>query len=432
MFLTYNGVSLSVEHVTGYTVRRVYDPSGCDYLYDHHRLAVRAIWNPRATADGTKVAGESFANLRATLMTPRKLLLFEIPNSGGTKKTVISSPFKDPAGDRYPCDCNNGPKPIGFNVVGVVGEKTMIIDFEIETWVRECTRSKPIISHRWEMSHSIDRDFLTTRTINGIAIFRTDWLNGVLSPLVVSPDQFRGWLFHPVPYGFQRQGIQCSLSPDNTTLRYQITDVQQYAYITPPYRGIVRVDVSTMIAQGQYDWAKAFQGSPIAAIPKTRNQVTIRVWGRPGCSPQIRHAAIGKMCASAGFGQKGQKILGFPVASVFFHGMYLFHSATSPYSEAVYDVNVGPIQELLLGGGVFNGQMAAQDVFVVFDKNAPPVPTTNPGSEPPAKMAGTRELKQALVSQFFSEPCDLPNEVDRGATPEDQAGFGVVGPGDLT
>lgn len=427
MFLTYNSIELQIEHIVSYEKRAVYDPSGVDYLYTHHRLVVRAVWNPAATSNVGQVAAISITELEAALMAPRQLLRLDVPNSGGAVNNVLYSPLRDPVGDQYPCDANNGPKPISFSVVGVVGQKTMICDFAIETWVKNCATNYSILSHRWEMSHQIDQNFLTTRTISGLAILRTDWLNQVGAPQL-SPDQYRGWLFHPVPDNYQRT-IQIQLSADNTSLRYVITDVEQVYNILPAYRAIIRADVSYSQFTGQIDvnWtglgtaaalaatgAGALPAAIIAAssisFPKTRFQLNIRLWGRRWCSINTFRAAAANIAAAMRFGTQ-PVLLGIVLPRWFFQTSFENFSLTSSYWESalVAEVAAGASAfQQTVGIGPASGTFTANSVFNYQDGQ-----TSNPGgpiaSQGPTTMYGNREAVQLLIAQMFKEPCALPN-----------------------
>ncbi|MEG7727158.1 hypothetical protein U2063_15335, partial [Listeria monocytogenes] len=88
------------------------------------------------------------------------------------------------------CDVNNGPTPLYCNIVAVHGNGTMIVDWAVEAWFNECEIMQGVLSNRWTMSHDIDTDFWTTRTTEGVAIFRADVLFGSLGNFQVA-DNYR-------------------------------------------------------------------------------------------------------------------------------------------------------------------------------------------------------------------------------------------------
>jgi hypothetical protein len=125
----------------------------------------------------------------------------------------------------FSVDSSNGPTPLFCNVIKGPGGRSFIVDYGIETCLRECnleTSTYPSIflSHRWEMRHEIDDDFFTSRVIEGHVIFDT----ARLAQGMVNPDDYRGSLFHPVPNDFQRTSISVRVNEDNTAADYMLVD----------------------------------------------------------------------------------------------------------------------------------------------------------------------------------------------------------------
>ena len=159
-------------------------------------------------------------------------------------------------------DLTNGPKPVSCDVIEIEGIKTFKIDFVVTCTTNEVQqtnvgpitsqqghdsttrvgsrstyRVSPLLCHEWEMSHDVDQDFWTTRTITGRAVFRQDIMraNGLI------PDQLRYWIGHPVPPGFSRQSVKVSQLPDGLTLAYSVVD-RQRSY-TPDPNVVTRVEI---------------------------------------------------------------------------------------------------------------------------------------------------------------------------------------------
>lgn len=221
MIVTYNGVSLEIEHIARWDQRVVYGPDDADPLYIHHRLGVLCVFNPRATADEGAVAIASIASLRHRLLEPRKRLKVVINDRVG-----LELPLQKEANVWYRTDANNGPHPIAANVQAIQGTKTAIVFFDIEAYEPfKCPdKTASVLSHRWDMTHEFSGpEYYTSRTITGHAVFRTDLLldaNNV-------PDDFRNRLAHPVAANFMRQQVRVRQNSEGNAVDYTIVDVEQ-------------------------------------------------------------------------------------------------------------------------------------------------------------------------------------------------------------
>jgi len=278
----YNGVMLQLTNILDLRQHAVYSDDGSDYLYTHFFLDCECIWNPLATADrntgavpivGTvegvsppiggggftsvpndlTIAGWlpivsavgflpaiSIGNLRQTLLKPRGLLIVAIGNDillispNRIDARVVPGINVNPTTLRAPVDAKTGPHPITADLIGFHGLKSIKMRFTIETWVNECSAAKFLLSNRWEVTQNVDSEhYLTTRTVKGKAVFRSDTLAllALASPAVFPsgavPDDFRRALFIPEPAGFQRKDISVTQSQDGTTVDYQFTDEEQ-------------------------------------------------------------------------------------------------------------------------------------------------------------------------------------------------------------
>lgn len=84
-----------------------------------------------------------------------------------------------------------------------------------------------MLSHRWGMSFGWNPDtHLRTQTIVGEATFRAD----VLALRHLTADQLRGYLWHPIPEGYQRHPVgegDVTISPDGLGVQYKVHDEQR-------------------------------------------------------------------------------------------------------------------------------------------------------------------------------------------------------------
>lgn len=259
MLLQYNGIDLEIERVVRFEMEAVYSDDGVDFLYNHAVIAVRAVWNSSATSFDGAVAAASLqgtsqaSSLRFQLMVPRRPLFFTVPSSNAQGYEEIIVQPEEVAGNvpdaihdddgnaRYPSDAQNGPKPLYMNVVNVLGENTMIIDYCVETWIGECDAGYALLSTRWEMSQTTDIDNYTTQTVRGIAKFRSDYLYQDIAG-GANPDDWRRLVVTPVPMNCRRYPATFVQSSDGTELRWETVDVEQPMNVTPIHRRITRVE----------------------------------------------------------------------------------------------------------------------------------------------------------------------------------------------
>ena len=269
MRLQYAGyIFEDVGLTTPYEMEAVF--RGPDYLYTRHRISIRAVLHPLATsvnASGVNNAGiagqlpaETLENIRLKLMQPRQNLLFLVGPSTSGGQLVCSPP------PGFSCDANNGPIPLRCHVVNWIGFRTALVDFTIETYVRDFLSPSvgplpggpvgpALLSHRWAMTQDIDEDYKTTRTISGQAIFRTDAMQSLNS----TPDNWRGIINFPIPNFWKRESVKVALNEDNNTLDYEIVDKEYYVLQTNA--NVTRVDAH-MTYQGSRSNA-AFAASAV-------------------------------------------------------------------------------------------------------------------------------------------------------------------------
>lgn len=254
--LTYNGISLFPCQVLDYRKDYVYD--GPVYLWTKHTIRVRGVYNPATTSWAQNdpqnpvpvpaVGALTEEAVRHFLAQPRQYLVYSV----GNVPVLTSPPLANVNGNVTPlgCDANNGPFPTVGAVTRVSGAKTFVVEAEFSTCINECWRYRSAatlglaLSQRWEMSHDIDEDFYTTRTVRGHVIFRTDLMQPVGNLPQAFPDDFRNFLFHPVPPNFKRENIRVVAHPDGHRLDYSFTDVEQAVNMTTAVTqvGVTRIE----------------------------------------------------------------------------------------------------------------------------------------------------------------------------------------------
>lgn len=249
--IEYNGIVFDTVRSDPWEVEAVYD--GPTYLYTRTVISCTGVLNPEAMSFERNAAGvvnrggglygaATRLNIEHALMQPRKKLVVSV----GTV-TTLSSPLPG-----FTVDAFNGPKPLYVNVLETDGDKTMIIQFIVETCLNRCPGAAPpiVLSHRWVANDEIVMPhYLTTRTIHGHAILRTDRM---LSAGVI-PDDFRAAFFHPVPGDLQRSDINVTVTEDGEAVEYDVMDQERLVNISANGKvisgtlvnGITDIDVTT-------------------------------------------------------------------------------------------------------------------------------------------------------------------------------------------
>jgi hypothetical protein len=231
--ITYNNVELKVTLLHTWEREPIYDAAD-NYLYTRHRIAVAAVYNPKATSydfvnfapreRADKMPAETDVAVREALELPRKTLLVEIDG-----EDVLATPEQGKT-----TDVCNGPTPSVHRWTKIHGSRTIEIDWTVEACVidKSLAGTRPILlSHVWKMSEDIDQDYFATRTIQGKAVFRRDLLEVENAN---KPDDYRGFFMHAVHAGMKRVHIDVEAPEDGRTLLYTVVDRDQKAWSSLP------------------------------------------------------------------------------------------------------------------------------------------------------------------------------------------------------
>lgn len=162
------------------------------------------------------------------------------PPTGSLVNLIIASPLQG-----YIVDCNNGPKPHLFDVIGDYGDgNSYVVVWGVETFINEATLNGiapalALLSNRFSQGHSVDDEGFTTITTTGTAIFRSD----LIYANQISPDSLRASMFIPIPLGFTRhidyvRGLESSVG-----ITYGYTDTQVKSnFVAGPYTNAVKIN----------------------------------------------------------------------------------------------------------------------------------------------------------------------------------------------
>ena len=297
--VVYAGFGFQVERVVKWEHHPVYSEDGVDFLYNHITLGVVAVFNYAASATNARggfgdVAPLSVKNLRHLMLQPRQQLTVRV---GAV--TVLESPArrKNKAGDFvsnpvfYPCDAKNGPNPLAFNVLSIEGVKTMVVYFEVETWINDCDGPPPFVSHRWQMQHEIDELHYTTRVVTGTIVFRRDYMLNFPGQTRTEADDFRARLAHPIPANFKREQVNVVMASDGVSCYYSFVDREQ----------TLNLGQKNPVVKIEGTWAAGYYDDGVWSVAKRYVTLNIRVWGRRTSTRQQLINACSRAFAAFGF-----------------------------------------------------------------------------------------------------------------------------------
>lgn len=457
----YNGISLTPCRTVAYR-RDVRLDSGASYLWTEHVLTVEGIFNPALTSynyvgsvnNPQPFPGKNPAYtdsiVRHTLSQPRGRLFYTVagPQADGTPAQnrdgltgnslvvldvppgAADNPLSPAGRGTWDTDANNGPVVLGLTVVPVGGMiRTWFVRITVRACVNECFNyySTPcvLLSHRWTTTHDIDRDYLTTRTVRGHAIFRSDALRAVAGDVQV--DDYRQALGHPVPVGFKREFVHVTPHEDGNRIDYLFVDRE--TVLTVVAQNVSRIEaygtvsefggsVGPVLISALMGWATGGRGAGGAIrgaargalnsgnLPSAALSLVVRVWGTKAAarSDLVRTAeTIAGLKFPPLFKGNGTVVSLDVVFDLM--GRYAEYRATIQAPGVI-----GGLAALIAGAG---GQGIADRLGVtqILDDEIPGYVTATPqGPGPqPSGSGGTRGSYAAVaVSQALQQPCVKP------------------------
>lgn len=174
--------------------------------------------------------------LELYLRAPRRKLLVWAFDQSGAPIVWIESPRRN-----APSDARTGPVVLNCSVRQGPNGNSFFVGFDIRTWLTPCEdgSDRPLLSHRWQMTHTEDENHYLTRVVRGTAVFDL----GNLLEAGQNPDWFRKQLFHPIPFGFRRRLGPVTLSSDGAVLNYEYSDTDQTITFDPWDTGATQLEI---------------------------------------------------------------------------------------------------------------------------------------------------------------------------------------------
>jgi hypothetical protein len=229
VFYQYNNINFVMVRTNDFRWEAVYSDDDADLLFFRVNIDIEAHLNPQAmafTQEGgipTLTPGAlpatTFAAIRHQLMQPFGHL--QVTDYLG--QVVLLAPS---VGMVY--DVANGPKPRLCQPRPMGGSRTWAFRWVCECAVLECPGSgspSAVLSNRWQEEHMINQFHLTTRQVNGKAVFRRDILD---STGQVAHDLLNG-LIPPTPPGFQRESLHVVAESSGLALLWRVRDQELVA-----------------------------------------------------------------------------------------------------------------------------------------------------------------------------------------------------------
>ncbi len=427
--LSYAGVNFGNSRTIFYTEEPDVDSEGkVDPLTTCLTVEVQSILNPAWLATNVlngrgDRAGTTLLTIRAALETPRLQLIFAV----GPDR-IVASPAVDPTDPNgvrlLRCDAKNGPIPEVIRFTEIVGDKSIFIHFRVKTWIRN--QGNVLLSNRWSITCDTDFQGLTTRTINGQAVIRTDAI-GLFG--IHGADDFRRNLFIPCPNNFIRQRPVVVQSEDGCTVNYTVTDQETSLTLGATQVAVeiqgnatagsesqikdlpgVANTVWDMINKAIHQDIPGIIGTVVKSIvPQNKANALVRCYGRrkgpAGISIRQALAQLACRIIQDRFGAAAMVTSAYCTQGI--------DSAKGPWVEVrvEYFPTAAAIAGGLFDGFGFEKQFASMADDIIVGGGAETIFGNNPNAQNPAMKAGNTRGSYlgALVAQTFAPAGSPPN-----------------------
>lgn len=305
MRISYNGVALELLTIDRGERRLIMTPDQTQVLYTEWALSLSCVYAPSlqvptsASALGAEVGGTSIeygspgdANrdstaivtalgtdprpinftmpgsygpiytdkeLQLRLSVPRKPLVIWGYDTFGNAVVWLESPRRQ-GNDYLPRDAMTGPLVQATVVTADIGGGNLFaVQMEIKTWVPPCPvgSDRPILAHRWQMTHDRDENNYLTRMTEGEVYFH----GGLMDQYLLDAGAIAKLLFHPIPLGFRRQLGPMMKSPDGLVVRYAFSDTDTKVVFDPGATGATQ-----MVITENFSHSMPFHGPLLNAV----------------------------------------------------------------------------------------------------------------------------------------------------------------------
>lgn len=217
-----------------------YDQSGTDVIGT--RIKMRFVGYVHAQSIGiggnartktVKTGGspstivEAYADVKGIFEEARKTLVIIVGEDRLATPAVAGKEIfrcEPPDGDKRSNvnrDIDNGPKPRGFNIVKVVNDQILQVEWSVEVMKLHCDSNRgpgEVLNNRWAITEEADVNWFTTRTIRGrLRLSASNYSPASAYRFIVTPGLERG---------FRRERVEYAVAENGLEVEYQVTDRQ--------------------------------------------------------------------------------------------------------------------------------------------------------------------------------------------------------------
>lgn len=217
--------------------RVIYDPSNTDIVRHEYRMTFEGllylgqqdtgtvpVWTAVVTTGGIPTS-TLYSAIRSHMLQARQEFSVWVGDYDEADNRFFyctaSTKLADP--DR---DVNNGPRPIAFDILQLIGSRVARVAFTIECSKVDCLlahnrSSVPwILNARWSVEEAMDQNAQMTRTFDGRIVLS--------APVMLAPDP-RLRVTPPLEAGFRRDSVTFTATENGLECRYRVVDRQVYA-----------------------------------------------------------------------------------------------------------------------------------------------------------------------------------------------------------
>ena len=280
------------------------------------------------------------------------------------------------------------------------------------------------MSYQYEMDHTVDSDFFTTRIIRGRALFRPDILIKDFPGSFV--DDFRLSLFHAIPRNFRREKIYVKAAENGSELDIVIVDKETALNINPNI-GVTRIEgihEFMVMAPSFEDQAAATAGKfwtgvskegkfePLAivkgftdavgelwgALPRSIHRVTAKVWGNRNST----RAGL----AGVGIDLVNKRLSAIPGKNASGFKFIITEDYSGKYVEVEHSILAGPIAT----GGLVLQTQSILAVFPATDDTGTTIVNSNQTTNPAPTGDGLSRgsYLEILATSILKDQCSKP------------------------
>lgn len=236
--IQYNGITLPNAYITDFRQDALREESDTDWFITKFDISVQCLINGNYTdilasdLNGvTRNPADIMRTVYSRLMMHRQQLSVKFNGQELIPQRAGVTGFVDAANGPKPQHCsimqlNNTTFMVQYRIIAHYWENNKINE---ESPVVENQEGNPVLYNRWVDEVELDEKQYSKRTRSGVFAIRSDNAFGFIA------DQLRSQMaVVGVPKGFLRERSHYTVSPDGLSMRYTLTDKEQFKMPPPP------------------------------------------------------------------------------------------------------------------------------------------------------------------------------------------------------